>query len=88
MLVVILTVSSVTLRELYQQHPNSDTGMVLFRAAQRLCQNLGDDVPMILPERFNLPAFIHQLACQAVAVCGSGLTIAHSLDPSESIYIL
>ncbi|XP_041954273.1 kinetochore-associated protein 1 isoform X1 [Alosa sapidissima] len=63
------------LRELYQQHPNSDTGMVLFRAAQRLCQNLGDDVPMILPERFNLPAVIHQLACQAVAVCGSDLLL-------------
>ncbi|XP_031422613.1 kinetochore-associated protein 1 isoform X1 [Clupea harengus] len=60
---------------LYQQYPNSDTGTVLFWAAQRLCQNLGDDVPMILPERFNLPAVIHQLSCQAAAVCSSDLLL-------------
>lgn len=67
-----MTVPYLTLSGLYQQYPNSDTGTVLFWAAQRLCQNLGDDVPMILPERFNLPAVIHQLSCQAAAVCSSG----------------
>lgn len=57
------------LRELYHQYPNPSTGKVLFWAAQRLCQNLVHDVPMVLPEHFNLPAFIHQLASQASTIC-------------------
>ncbi|KAL2103881.1 hypothetical protein ACEWY4_000749 [Coilia grayii] len=63
------------LRELYKQYQNANTGAVLFWAAQRLCQSLDDDVPMILPEHINLPAVIHQLACQAVSICSSDLLL-------------
>ncbi|XP_028824340.1 kinetochore-associated protein 1 isoform X2 [Denticeps clupeoides] len=59
------------LSDLYLHHPNSSTGVVLLHTTQKLCQMLEDDVPMVLPERFNLPAVIHQLACQAATVCHS-----------------
>uniref|UniRef100_W5KXF6 Kinetochore associated 1 n=1 Tax=Astyanax mexicanus TaxID=7994 RepID=W5KXF6_ASTMX len=55
--------------ELYEHHPNSSTGRVLFSTAQRLCQMLEDNLPMVLPERVNLPELIHNLACQAITIC-------------------
>lgn len=30
------------------------------------------DVPMVLPDDMDLPAVIHDLACQAITVCHSG----------------
>ncbi|XP_051529247.1 kinetochore-associated protein 1 [Myxocyprinus asiaticus] len=63
------------LSELYQHHPSSSTGRVLFSTAQRLCQMLEENVPMVLPEKVNLPAVIHGLACQAVTICHSDLLL-------------
>ncbi|XP_062873879.1 kinetochore-associated protein 1 [Trichomycterus rosablanca] len=63
------------LSELYEHHPNSSTGRVLFSTAQRLCQMLEDNVPMVLPERVNLPALIHKLACQAITICHADLLL-------------
>ncbi|XP_050966456.1 kinetochore-associated protein 1 isoform X1 [Labeo rohita] len=63
------------LRELYQHHSNCSTGQVLFSTAQRLCQMLEENVPMVLPEKMNLPAVIHGLACQAITVCHSDLLL-------------
>ncbi|KAF5904768.1 kinetochore-associated protein 1, partial [Clarias magur] len=63
------------LSELYQHHPNSSTGRVLFSTARRLCQMLEDNVPMVLPERVNLPALIHKLACQAITICHADLLL-------------
>lgn len=37
-----------------------------------LCQMLEADVPMVLPQDTDLPAVIHDLACQAITVCNSG----------------
>lgn len=58
--------------ELYEHHYNKSTGKVLFTAAKTLCQMLEADVPMVLPEDTDLPAVIHDLACQAMTVCHSG----------------
>ncbi|KAG7318542.1 hypothetical protein KOW79_018297 [Hemibagrus wyckioides] len=63
------------LSELYQHHPNSSTGRVLFSTARRLCQMLEDNVPMVLPERVNLPSLIHKLACQAITICHADLLL-------------
>ncbi|XP_066511842.1 kinetochore-associated protein 1-like [Hoplias malabaricus] len=63
------------LSELYEHHPNSSTGSVLFSTAQRLCQMLEDNVPMVLPERVNLPVLIHKLACQAITICHTDLLL-------------
>uniref|UniRef100_A0A8C2IAN2 Kinetochore associated 1 n=1 Tax=Cyprinus carpio TaxID=7962 RepID=A0A8C2IAN2_CYPCA len=63
------------LSELYQHHSNCSTGQVLFSTAQRLCQMLEENVPMVLPEQVNLPAVIHGLACQAITVCHSDLLL-------------
>ncbi|XP_073696057.1 kinetochore-associated protein 1 [Garra rufa] len=63
------------LSELYQHHSNCSTGQVLFSTAQRLCQMLEENVPMVLPEKVNLPAVIHGLACQASTVCHSDLLL-------------
>uniref|UniRef100_A0A8C7D1B4 Kinetochore associated 1 n=1 Tax=Oncorhynchus kisutch TaxID=8019 RepID=A0A8C7D1B4_ONCKI len=63
------------LSELYKHHGTTSTGKVLFSAAQKLCQMLEADVPMILPEGMDLPAVIHKLACQAVTVCHSDLLL-------------
>uniref|UniRef100_A0A4W5NLQ1 Kinetochore associated 1 n=1 Tax=Hucho hucho TaxID=62062 RepID=A0A4W5NLQ1_9TELE len=63
------------LSELYKHHGTTSTGKVLFSAAQKLCQMLEADVPMILPEGVDLPAIIHKLACQAVTVCHSDLLL-------------
>lgn len=59
-------------RELYEHHYNTSTGKVLFTAAKLLCQMLEADEPMVLPEDTDLPAIIHDLACQAITVCHSG----------------
>ncbi|KAG7480993.1 hypothetical protein MATL_G00062040 [Megalops atlanticus] len=61
--------------ELYQHHCNPRTGRVLFSAAHKLCQMLEENVPMILPEGINLPAVIHELACQAATVCHPDLLL-------------
>lgn len=58
--------------ELYEHHYNTSTGKVLFTAAKTLCQMLEADVPMVLPDDMDLPAVIHNLACQAITVCHSG----------------
>ncbi|XP_029017996.1 kinetochore-associated protein 1 isoform X2 [Betta splendens] len=63
------------LSELYEHHCNTSTGKVLFTAAKTLCQMLEADVPMVLPEDIDLPAVIHDLACQAVTVCHSDLLL-------------
>ncbi|KAJ8005659.1 hypothetical protein DPEC_G00120230 [Dallia pectoralis] len=63
------------LSELYEHHGTTSTGKVLFGAAQKLCQMLEADVPMVLPEGEDLPAIIHKLACQAITVCHSDLLL-------------
>uniref|UniRef100_A0A7N5ZWT1 Kinetochore associated 1 n=1 Tax=Anabas testudineus TaxID=64144 RepID=A0A7N5ZWT1_ANATE len=63
------------LRFLYEHHYNPSTGKVLFTAAKTLCQMLEADVPMVLPDDMDLPAVIHDLACQAITVCHSDLLL-------------
>ncbi|XP_034548642.1 kinetochore-associated protein 1 isoform X2 [Notolabrus celidotus] len=63
------------LSELYEHHYNTSTGKVLFTAAKTLCQMLEADVPMVIPEDVDLPAVIHDLACQAITVCHSDLLL-------------
>ncbi|XP_059192757.1 kinetochore-associated protein 1 isoform X1 [Centropristis striata] len=63
------------LSELYEHHYNTNTGKVLFTAAKTLCQMLEADVPMVLPDDMDLPAVIHDLACQAITVCHSDLLL-------------
>ncbi|KAJ3604724.1 hypothetical protein NHX12_029463 [Muraenolepis orangiensis] len=63
------------LSELYEHHSNPGTGKVLFTAAQRLCQMLEADTPMVLPDSTDLPALIHHLACQAITVCHPDLLL-------------
>ncbi|XP_033828339.1 kinetochore-associated protein 1 [Periophthalmus magnuspinnatus] len=63
------------LSELYEHHCNTSTGRVLFTAAKTLCQMLEADVPMVLCEGMDLPAVIHNLACQATTVCHSDLLL-------------
>ncbi|NWS96580.1 KNTC1 protein, partial [Mionectes macconnelli] len=62
-------------RESYENHCNEETGKLLFSVGQRLCHMLGADVPMILPPVMNLPAVIHELACQAATVCSADLLL-------------
>ncbi|XP_035999642.1 kinetochore-associated protein 1 [Fundulus heteroclitus] len=61
--------------ELYEHHYNSNTGKVLFTAAKKLCQMLQADIPMVIPEGMDLPAVIHDLACQAITLCNSDLLL-------------
>ncbi|XP_074493975.1 kinetochore-associated protein 1 [Sebastes fasciatus] len=63
------------LSELYEHHYNTSTGKVLFTAAKMLCQMLEADVPMVFPDDMDLPAVIHDLACQAITVCHSDLLL-------------
>ncbi|KAF7661602.1 hypothetical protein LDENG_00258100 [Lucifuga dentata] len=63
------------LSELYEHHYNTSTGKVLFTAAQTLCQMLEADVPIVIPKDMDLPAVIHDLACQAVTLCHSDLLL-------------
>ncbi|KAM3610515.1 uncharacterized protein V6R79_005093 [Siganus canaliculatus] len=63
------------LSELYEHHYNTSTGKVLFTAAKTLCQMLEADVPMVLSDDTDLPAVIHELACQAITVCHSDLLL-------------
>lgn len=72
MLIVAFVLSLHVFSELYEHHNNSSTGKVLFTAAKMLCQMLEADVPMVLPDDMDLPAVIHDLACQAITVCHSG----------------
>ncbi|XP_067911152.1 kinetochore-associated protein 1 isoform X2 [Heterodontus francisci] len=61
--------------ELYGQHKNSQTGQVLFHVAQKLCQMLEANVPMIIPTGMNLPAIIYELASQATTICSIDLLL-------------
>ncbi|XP_078277801.1 kinetochore-associated protein 1 isoform X2 [Rhinoraja longicauda] len=61
--------------ELYEHHKNNQTGQVLFRVAQKMCQMLEANVPMIVPTGMNLPAVIYELACQAVTICSTDLLL-------------
>ncbi|CAG5923423.1 unnamed protein product [Menidia menidia] len=61
--------------ELYEHHYNSSTGKVLFTAAKSLCEMLEADIPMVLPNGMDLPAVIHDLACQAITVCCADLLL-------------
>ncbi|XP_034780996.2 kinetochore-associated protein 1-like [Acipenser ruthenus] len=61
--------------ELYQHHCNTQTGQVLLNAAQKLCQMLETNTPMIIPDGMNLPAVIHELACQAATICSTDLLL-------------
>uniref|UniRef100_UPI00398F8311 kinetochore-associated protein 1 isoform X2 n=1 Tax=Pristiophorus japonicus TaxID=55135 RepID=UPI00398F8311 len=61
--------------ELYEQHKNNQTGQVLFHVAQKLCQMLEANVPMIIPTGMNLPAVIYELACQAATICSIDLLL-------------
>ncbi|KAG7490369.1 kinetochore-associated protein 1 isoform X1 [Solea senegalensis] len=63
------------LSELYEHHYDTNTGRVLFTAAKTLCQMLEADVPMVLPDNMDLPAVIHDLACQAITLCHSDLLL-------------
>lgn len=58
--------------ELYEHHDSTSTGKVLFTAAKMLCQMLEADEHMVLPDGMDLPAVIHQLACQAITLCHPG----------------
>lgn len=55
--------------DLYKYHCNADTGKLLFLTCQKLCQMLANDVPVTTPVGLNLPAVIHDLACQAATIC-------------------
>lgn len=61
--------------ELYEDHKNNQTGQVLFRVAQKMCQMLEANVPMIIPTGMNMPAVIYELACQAVTICSTDLLL-------------
>uniref|UniRef100_A0A3Q2EJQ6 Kinetochore associated 1 n=1 Tax=Cyprinodon variegatus TaxID=28743 RepID=A0A3Q2EJQ6_CYPVA len=61
--------------ECWNYHYNSNTGKVLFTAARTLCQMLQANVPMVIPEGMDLPAVIHDLACQAITLCNSDLLL-------------
>ncbi|XP_056888450.1 kinetochore-associated protein 1 [Takifugu flavidus] len=63
------------LSELYEHHCNTSTGKVLFTSAKMLCQMLEADDPMVLTQDTDLPAVIHDLACQAITVCNSDLLL-------------
>lgn len=73
----------VVFSELYEHHYNSNTGKVLFTAAKMLCQMLEADVPMVIPDDMDLPAIIHNLACQAITVCHSGKINTWSTMPKQ-----
>ncbi|XP_038618823.1 kinetochore-associated protein 1 [Tachyglossus aculeatus] len=62
-------------RDLFIHHCNASTGRLLFLACQKLCHMLGADVPMITPAGVNLPAVLHELACQAVTICSPDLLL-------------
>uniref|UniRef100_A0A8C5AK64 Kinetochore associated 1 n=1 Tax=Gadus morhua TaxID=8049 RepID=A0A8C5AK64_GADMO len=63
------------LGELYEHHGDPGTGKVLFTAAQRLCQMLEADTPMVVPDGSDLPALIHNLASRAITVCHPDLLL-------------
>ncbi|NXG00600.1 KNTC1 protein, partial [Sakesphorus luctuosus] len=62
-------------RESYENHCDEATGKLLFSVCLRLCHMLGADVAMTIPPDMNLPAVIHELACQAATVCGADLLL-------------
>ncbi|NXD27282.1 KNTC1 protein, partial [Spelaeornis formosus] len=64
-----------TCREFYENSWNENTGKLLFAVCQRLCHMLGADVPMITPHGLDLPAVIHELACQAATLCSPDLVL-------------
>lgn len=65
----------VVFSELNEHFCNAGTGKVLFVAAKMLCEMLEADIPMDFPPDSDLLAAIHQLACQAITVCDSGMKL-------------
>ncbi|XP_051888411.1 kinetochore-associated protein 1 isoform X2 [Pristis pectinata] len=61
--------------ELYEEHKTNQTGQVLFHVAQKMCQMLEANVPIIVPTGMNLPAVIYELACEAVTICNMDLVL-------------
>ncbi|XP_007900402.2 kinetochore-associated protein 1 [Callorhinchus milii] len=57
--------------ELYEQYKNDQTAQVLHHVAQKLCQMLEANIPMIIPPGMNLPAIIYELTCQAITICST-----------------
>ncbi|XP_042298111.1 kinetochore-associated protein 1 isoform X2 [Sceloporus undulatus] len=62
-------------RDFYDYHSNEQTGRLLFLACQKLCHILGSDSPIVGPKGLNLPAVIHEMACQAVTLCSPDLLL-------------
>uniref|UniRef100_A0A4W3HBC2 Kinetochore associated 1 n=1 Tax=Callorhinchus milii TaxID=7868 RepID=A0A4W3HBC2_CALMI len=57
--------------KLYEQYKNDQTAQVLHHVAQKLCQMLEANIPMIIPPGMNLPAIIYELTCQAITICST-----------------
>ncbi|XP_028567006.2 kinetochore-associated protein 1 isoform X7 [Podarcis muralis] len=62
-------------RDFHEDHPNEQTGQLLFLACQKLCHMLGSSTLMVMPKGLNLPAVVNEMACQAVTICSPDLII-------------
>ncbi|XP_033030279.1 kinetochore-associated protein 1 [Lacerta agilis] len=62
-------------RDFYEDRRNEQTGQLLFLACQKLCHMLGSSTPMVMPKGLNLPAVVHEMACQAVTICSPDLIL-------------
>ncbi|XP_061458335.1 kinetochore-associated protein 1 isoform X2 [Rhineura floridana] len=58
-----------------EEHPNEQTGQLLFLACQKLCHKLGSDTLMVMPKGLNLPAVVNKMACHAVTICSPDLIL-------------
>ncbi|XP_043924844.1 kinetochore-associated protein 1 [Protopterus annectens] len=76
-------------RELFENHPNAETGYVLFCVAQKIYQLLVENMAAFIPEGINLLASLYELTCQATTVCSPDLILdcaelcKHSLSALE-----
>nr|XP_028567001.1 kinetochore-associated protein 1 isoform X2 [Podarcis muralis] len=62
-------------RDFHEDHPNEQTGPLLFLACQKLCHMLGSRTLMVMPKGLNLPAVVNEMACQAVTICSPDLIL-------------
>ncbi|XP_060125558.1 kinetochore-associated protein 1 isoform X2 [Zootoca vivipara] len=62
-------------RDFHEDHPNEQTGQLLYLACQKLCHMLGSSTLMVMPKGLNLPAVINEMACQAVTICSPDLIL-------------
>ncbi|KAG8456065.1 hypothetical protein GDO86_002025 [Hymenochirus boettgeri] len=62
-------------RDLYEHHCNPQTGHLLYLVAQKLCQMLEANTPMVIPPGMNLPDVIYQMSCQAATICSPDLLL-------------